>query len=581
VNYLKAAIYLRRSTDKQEYSLGDQEKPILEFAHKYDHEIVERFVDDAVSGRSVNGRDEFKRMIELGTQKNPPFELILVYDVSRFSRTHPDEAAHYEFVLRENGVRVIYVAEPFSGDDSIGDMLMKPMKRTLAHMFSLEQAQKVLRGSKTNAARGYSNGGSGAYAYDRLLVDHAGQPIRVLKPGERKHEKTERVTLVPTDDNRPGVVSRIFHLFAEEKLGRRAIANVLNAEGIPSPTGGKWFASTIGHILRNPVYKGARVYNRKSRRAKVITDKPETERIVKENAHPAIVPAGLFDKAQQRIGTGSERKGKGRPRPESPYLLGSMIECEHCGRKFFGHLKRNADGRVYRYYIDSGYHMGGSSICYNFQIPKEEIEGFAISQLKRKLQNGWKEKIGDELWELVCQESANSSKVELKTLGRRIKANDEAIHNLTKAVEMGFDATLAMQRLGALKAERVELEDLKDKLTRKVADTIDPDAIVEGALGLLDEFEDVMASAPLPKQKAIIRCFVAGARANPKERRVEVAFYQVPFPRDMQSCVPYVAMPEVRVEPTRSGRESVGRLRCVSSLAVAGSPCYNDFAGGS
>jgi len=48
--------------------------------------------------------------------------------------------------------------------------------------------------------------------------------------------------------------------------------------------------------------------------------------------------------------------------------------------------------------------------------------------------------------------------------------------------------------------------------------------------GLLDEFEDIMASAPLPVQKAVLRCFVAGARANPTERRVEVAFYQVPFP---------------------------------------------------
>jgi DNA invertase Pin-like site-specific DNA recombinase len=551
VRYTKAAIYLRRSTDKQEYSLDDQEMPILEFAHRQGHEIVERFVDDAVSGKSVNGRGDFKRMIQLGTQKNPPFEVILVYDVSRFSRTHPDEAAHYEFVLRENGVRVIYVAEPFAGDDSVGDMLMKPMKRTLAHMFSLEQAQKVLRGSKTNAARGYSNGGSAAYGYERLLIDHAGQPVRVLKPGERKHEKTERVTLVPSENGEAKAVSRIFHLFSEQKLGRRAIANGLNAEDIPSPAGGKWFASTIGHILKNPVYKGARVYNRKSRRAKVITDKPETEKIVKENAHPAIVSSELFEKAQERIRSGISCKGKGRPRPESPYLLGSMIECGHCGRKFFGHLKRNSDGRIYRYYIDSGYHMGGSSICSNFQIPKDEIEGFAISQLKQRLQRGWREQIRCELQKLLCRESINGNKVELKTLERRLKANDEAIHNLTKAIEMGFDAARAMQRLQELKSERVELENLKDALARKVADTIDPGAIVEGALGLLDEFEDVMASAPLPNQKAILRCFVAGAKANPTERRVEVAFYQVPFPRDTDSCVPYVAMPEVGVEPTR------------------------------
>ena len=108
-----------------------------------------------------------------------------------------------------------------------------------------------------------------------------------------------------------------------------------------------------------------------------------------------------------------------------------------------------------------------------------------------------------------------------------------------------------MQRLAALRAERAELEDLRDKLKRNVADAVDPATIVEGSLALLDEFESVMASAPLETQKAIFRCFVAGAKANPKERRVEVAFYEVPFPRDAEIRVPYVAMPEVGVEPTR------------------------------
>jgi DNA invertase Pin-like site-specific DNA recombinase len=177
---MKAAIYLRRSTDKQEYSMGDQEKAILEYAKQHGCQIVERFEDDAISGTSVNGREGFKGMIRLGTQKNPPFEAILVYDVSRFSRTHPDEAAHYEFVLRENGVRVIYVTEAFSADDSIEAMLMKPVKRTMAHMYSLDLGKKVSRGMRTNTEKGFCNGGVAPYGYKRLLVDRDGKPIRVL-----------------------------------------------------------------------------------------------------------------------------------------------------------------------------------------------------------------------------------------------------------------------------------------------------------------------------------------------------------------------------------------------------------------
>ena len=79
--------------------------------------------------------------------KRADFDALLVYDVSRWGRFQDaDESAHYEYMCRRAGVRVIYCAEQFDNDGSPLSALVKSIKRTMAGEYSRELSSKVFIG---------------------------------------------------------------------------------------------------------------------------------------------------------------------------------------------------------------------------------------------------------------------------------------------------------------------------------------------------------------------------------------------------------------------------------------------------
>src|SRR6266516_4371044 len=71
----------------------------------------------------------------------------------------------------------------------------------------------------------------------------------------RLHPRQETKLLIPDPVKAP-VVRRIFHLYAEGKLGTTAIARTLEAEAAPSPRKTGWSPNALQLILANPAYKG-------------------------------------------------------------------------------------------------------------------------------------------------------------------------------------------------------------------------------------------------------------------------------------------------------------------------------------
>lgn len=140
----KTAIYLRRSTDRQEQSIDDQRRELVKFAERNGCAIAREYVDDAVSGVTTEDRAAFLRMIDEAQTKPRPFDVILVYDVSRFGRVSQDEAGYYRHLLTKAGVLIVYAAEGFSGDES--DELMRPMKQFMAHKMVRDLSKLTMRG---------------------------------------------------------------------------------------------------------------------------------------------------------------------------------------------------------------------------------------------------------------------------------------------------------------------------------------------------------------------------------------------------------------------------------------------------
>ena len=88
---LSVAYYARVSTDKEEQinSLGNQVRYFEDYIRANPHwTFAGGYVDEGISGTSVEGREQFLRMIE--DAKAGRFDLIVTKEISRFARNTLD-----------------------------------------------------------------------------------------------------------------------------------------------------------------------------------------------------------------------------------------------------------------------------------------------------------------------------------------------------------------------------------------------------------------------------------------------------------------------------------------------------------
>lgn len=251
---VRAAQYLRMSTDHQPNSPANQAAAIEAYALCRGYEVVRTYEDAGASGLSLRGRPAFQAMLQAVLSGQADFEVILVYDVSRFGRFQdPDEAAHYEWLCRSEGVRVEYCADGLSAGGLDG-ALLKGVKRAMAAEFSRELGEKVRSAQRRLAALGHWQHGAPGYGLRRRIVRAGGALGPILEDGERKVDPREHTILAAGPRKEVALVRQIFARCAQERLAPAAIARELNAGGHPGPGGGAWRARQVREILTNPKY---------------------------------------------------------------------------------------------------------------------------------------------------------------------------------------------------------------------------------------------------------------------------------------------------------------------------------------
>lgn len=83
---LRAALYLRVSTARQaehDVSIPDQKRQGEAYCLTRGYQLVETYVEPGASATN-DRRPEFQRMIEAGTSKPAPFDVVVVHSFSRF-----------------------------------------------------------------------------------------------------------------------------------------------------------------------------------------------------------------------------------------------------------------------------------------------------------------------------------------------------------------------------------------------------------------------------------------------------------------------------------------------------------------
>lgn len=297
----RAAQYIRMSTDIQKYSPENQRTVIAAYAAQRGITIVRSYADEGRSGLTIVGRDGLNELIQDVQQGRAGFNCILVYDVSRWGRFQDvDESAYYEFICKRAGIAIHYCEEEFENDGSLASVLLKSVSRVEAANFSRKLSKRVFVAQSHGVSLGFWRGGPAGYGLRRQAVDETGAPRALLKPKEQKHFKSDRVILVPGPKSEVEVVHRIFKDFAARKKTRTEIANELNAQGINNAQGNPWQMQTVNILLRNEVYLGHNVFNRRSCKLKQKpVDNPPEMWIRRDNAFAPIISRALFAKAQK------------------------------------------------------------------------------------------------------------------------------------------------------------------------------------------------------------------------------------------------------------------------------------------
>lgn len=296
----RAAEYVRMSTEHQQYSTQNQADIIRDYAARRGIQIVRTYADEGKSGLRIDGRDALKSLIRDVESGQADFEMILVYDISRWGRFQDaDESAYYEYICRKAGIQVAYCAEQFENNGSPTSTIIKSVKRAMAGEYSRELSTKVFAGQCRLIELGYRQGGPAGFGLRRVLVDQQGSVKSELARGEHKSLQTDRVILMPGPDDEIAIINSIYRWFIDEGLTESQIAARLNRQGVKTDLGRDWTRATVNEVLTNEKYIGNNVYNRisfKLKKARVTN--PSEMWVRKEGAFEAVVQPELFYTAQ-------------------------------------------------------------------------------------------------------------------------------------------------------------------------------------------------------------------------------------------------------------------------------------------
>jgi len=163
---MKTAIYIRVSTNlhvKEGYSIDEQKEKLLEYAKFKGLEIARLYIDEGVSGKSVEARDQLLQLLE--DAKNKLFEFVLIYKLIRLGR-NSKVLLEIEETFRLNGVSLISFSKDVNTNTPTGKLLFTMLggiaemeRSTISTRMQLGKEQKVREGKvvqkTTNRVYGY------------------------------------------------------------------------------------------------------------------------------------------------------------------------------------------------------------------------------------------------------------------------------------------------------------------------------------------------------------------------------------------------------------------------------------------
>ena len=495
-----AALYARVSSDRQDVdlSVSAQLRALKDYAKSNGYSVAREYVDEAESGR-VADRPQFREMIEEGSQPKAPFQVILVWKFSRFTRKR-EHAVAFKSMLRRKGIRVVSITE--HADDSPTGKLMEAIIESVDEFYSENLAQDVVRGMREAASRGFFLGSKAPFGYRRIKVSDGVK---------------ERPTL-EVDPTAAPVVKEVFESSLQGN-GLKEICKALNDRGVTN-RGKRWYKGGLHYLLTNEAYTGTAVWGVKGKGEKA------QDPVRVEGAWLALVSRELFDAVQQAMKNRAPKVQ--RPgRVGSKFLLSGLLKCGVCGRPYSG---QGAKSGQFAYYVCGTLFREGAGTCSARYLNAPRVEEFVVEKIRERILT---EETVVELVTLVAEEidaMAGELSGRLEVIEAELGDVRSRLGKLYEALETS-DLTLELlsPRIFSLRHREEQLEaareDAETQLERRRVELPTTEEIKE----YVADFREFLREGTFPERKALIRNFVEGIEITGDEATLT---YTVPMPRD-------------------------------------------------
>ena len=309
------AAYLRKSraedAENLEEVLQRHRAKLLETSKRMEIEIVDWY-EEIVSGESISARPKMQQL--LNAVADEQYSAVFCMDIDRLGRGDMQDQGLILSTFRLSETKIITPDKIYDMQDET-DETMTEFKA----FFARQEYKMIRKRMRRGTLACIQEGGyiaNAPYGYEQCRINK--KPSLKIVP-----EEAEFV--------------RLAYQRYTEGMGATSIASELNALGSVPRRNIKWTSNSIRYMLRNPVYTGMTVFNRKRHTKKgmhgadrnITRDNPKDKWLVAEGLHKPIITKEQFDLAQ------NIRQGKSTPSKQDGKIhnpFAGVLQCGVCGR---------------------------------------------------------------------------------------------------------------------------------------------------------------------------------------------------------------------------------------------------------
>ena len=493
---LRIAAYCRYSTDRQnDRSIEDQLRLCREYVQRFggalDDSLI--FSDAALSGSGESMlRPGFQALHENVRKRR--VDVVVIEDLTRIGRDIESNARTLR-QFKSWGAQLLSVHD---GVDLASDeaLVNATLKSLMAQQYVTELRKRTKRGMDGLHIAGMHTGGR-VYGY------------RTVPLGDGSTRKRQEIY-----EPEATIVRRIFAEFIAGSP-QRVIAERLNRVGAESPRHGKWGHMTIRMMLRNEIYIGRVVFNRRrwerdhdSGKRRYV-ERPQSEWRTADRPELRIIDPHTWEAACLRTRSVADTY-KHAARPKQGYSLSGLLVCGLCGEA----MLINGGGRYYA----CGGRKKGHGCTNEMSLRERAVRGLIVDQIR---DTAGAAAVLDRLraeWASATGARERQMREELTERTTSLAKTEQQISKLLDLILDGRDSDSVQAKLRE-KEDHAELQ--RAAMARLASELGKPQVLpsIEEIRQYLQHLPEVVADLPDRARQMLARLIVGPVKCFPPAQR--------------------------------------------------------------